>query len=129
MTEKLLKKQNANLASAKANLQRELDDTAGQLRQLQSRLAQRETALSVLDRHWAQLELRLGAAKPRLAAGGDASSSAALPRQTLLESLDSLPPGNGSPRFGLGLGARVGQASLAVRSRASPIFLNPPSFS
>lgn len=92
MTEKLLKKQNANLASAKANLQRELDDTAGQLRQLQSRLAQRETALSVLDRHWAQLELRLGAAKPRLAAGGDASSSAALPRQTLLESLDSGAP-------------------------------------
>jgi len=65
---------------------------SAQLKLAQARLQQREESMSVLDRHWAHLEARLGAVAAQLpASAGDAADAAAarLPRETLLQKLSA----------------------------------------
>ena len=67
----MLKKQNSSLRGKLQSTSREVKEKEQQVLEAQKLLGQREHALSSLDRHWAQLEDKLGRFSAQLSAASD----------------------------------------------------------
>ncbi len=91
----MLKKQNSSLRGKLQSTSREVKEKEQQVLEAQKLLGQREHALSSLDRHWTQLEDKLGRFSAQLSAAGDGSAPASSSSgATLLQKLAApLTPG------------------------------------
>ena len=127
-----LKRQNTSLSTALQISKRSLVESASKLESATQLLAQRDDAISVLDRHWQQLDEQLAALAARGAAAGDGGEKPPPPPPaapaliTVLEQLCT-PEALGAGALDANLTTRCARTTECLQRAARALTASTPS--